>query len=170
MVRPRYRKTRKRKRKGKNRKVKRRMAALSEQRDTFGEFAAVNMDSIRKNRIMCSLVSQHARGTLDDNAVVKQMTLYEATFGGRASSLKNASLPRFKMHRFKMNASHGFSEHHWYVQWKLHFRGALIFEMGANEVFVSPRMNTFNAENDLCEIPVWNCFSIISGLCCWKVF
>ena len=38
------------------------------QRDTFGEFAAVNMDSIRKNRIMCSLVSQHARGALDDKA------------------------------------------------------------------------------------------------------
>ena len=51
------------------------------QRDTFGEFAAVNMDSIRKNRIICGLVSRHQRGALDDdsffNEVVKRMTHYD---------------------------------------------------------------------------------------------
>ena len=52
------------------------------QRDTFGAFAAVNAESIRKNQIICALVSKNRKGDFDDSSyfdkVVSAMTFYDS--------------------------------------------------------------------------------------------
>ena len=57
-------------------------AVRMEQRDEYGHLAAVNSESILKNRIICGFVAQHLKGDLTDNAyfdeVVKAMTIYDS--------------------------------------------------------------------------------------------